>query len=404
MADKNKNIKIPFFKTAYEVKCDNAQKLYKLIDEYDLPASSIRQQGEKVLLNLPFYSSGYFERICTQNGFNVKKLRDGDVVRMVKRLIHRPGLIIGMLAAVLLIIYLKNIVLRFDIIIEDETIRKDIMNVLHQENIKVGTYIPDIDLVVVERALKQRVSGISWAGITRKGNSLIIDVIENIPAVKGSQNRLPSNLVATENAVIDNVRVVDGQLKKAVGSGVCKGEIVVSGIVEKNRSKWVDGKEIVEKSVRYARSIAEIEGTFERTVVFEQKLDDIVKQKTGEIFKQRYFHLFSADIPLFFSAKVGSFYSSQKLSCIGLAGTQIPVGIRTLTLEEYDFKPVKYSQDQAYELAIKKSEKYETNFLKQYEIMDKKVKKLKGNDSVRIEITYKLHGNVCEQAEFFIKK
>ena len=404
MKKRVKKERLHFFRVSYEVECESAQRLYKLLKEEKIPASNVREKDGKVKLEVPFYTARNFERLCADIGYQADRLAQGDMVTAAKRLLHRPGLIIGLLLIAAILIYLKNIVMRFDIISQDEKIRKDIMNVLKQENITVGTYIPDIDLVVVERALKQRVEGISWAGITRKGNSLIIDVVENIPAVKSSQSRLPSNLVATENAVINKVRVVDGQLCKAVGSGVCKGEVIVSGIVEKKKTKWTDGRENVETSVRYARSSGVVEGTFERKVVFEQKLNDIVKRKTGDVYEQKYLHLYSADIPLFFKEKSGNYYCSQELDSLSLAGRKLPVGIKTLKLEEYDFKPIRYTEDEAYRLALKKCDKYEVNFLGQYEIKKKTVRRSTAKGTVRAEVTYTLYGNICEEAAFFIKK
>ena len=395
---------IPFFKVSYRISGDDPQKLYKLLKAKKLRAQGICERGNGVYLRLPFYDAKRFVKACGQIGLEFEKIREGDAVRAAKRLLHRPGLIIGLLMIMLTVIYLKNIVMRFDIINDDEKIRSDIMNVLDEQGVKVGSYIPDIDLVVVERALKQKVEGISWAGITRKGNSLIIDVVENIPAEKGSQSRLPSDLVASENAVIDKVLVKDGQLVKTVGSGVCKGDVIVSGKVENKKTKWVDGKENVETTVRYTRSMGTVEGSFERTVVFEQKFDDIQKVSTGEVVKQRYLHLFSADIPLFFSDTIGNYTSHSRLSDISLAGVEIPVGIRTLTLEGYDYKPVRYTPEQAEKLALGKSEKYSVNFLGDYEIKDSRITKTVTEDSVRIRVDYKLYGNICQEAAFFIKK
>ena len=103
-----------------------------------------------------------------------------------------------------------------------------------------------IDLIVKKRALKQKVEGISWAGITRKGDTLIIDVIETEGDTKRESNRYPSNLVACENGVIEKIEVYDGQLKIPVGSGVTKGDIVVGGEIITSKSSWIEGKENVE--------------------------------------------------------------------------------------------------------------------------------------------------------------
>ena len=401
---KNRKPALPFFRIGYTVSGGSAVRLYRLLRENRVSAADVCEKQDGISLTVPFYNNRSFLRLCRENGFEAVKTGDGDVVRAVKRILKRPALVISLLIVFAVLLYLKDIVMRFDIMTEDEKIRSDIMNVLKEEGVSAGSYIPDIKFVVVERALKQRVEGISWAGITRKGNSLIIDVVENIPAQKGSFSRFPSNLVAKENAVIEKVRVQDGQLKTVVGSGVSKGDIIVSGIVENNKVTWKDGKQNVEKRVRYTRSMGTIEGTFERTVVFEQAFDDAVKKETGNVYKQRYLHLYSADIPLFFKAKTGSFYSDDELSSASIAGFMLPFGIRTVTLKEYDRKPVHYSQQEAIDLAKKKCEKYEKNFLSEYEIKDRKISFTADDKGVKMQVTYKLYGNICEEAAFFIEK
>ncbi len=404
MRNKRTKTAVSFFRCGYKITGSSYSKLYKVIKSSRLNAADMNEKSGKLYLTVPFYNSRCLRNICKANGYEIEKTSYGDAIRAVKRMIRRPALILGLFAVILVIMYLKNTVMRFDIINENETIRNDIMNVLKEEGVTVGSYIPDIELVNVERALKQRVSGISWAGITRKGNSLIIDVIENIPAEKGSYSRFPTNLVAKENAIIDKITLLDGQLMTVTGSGVRKGDIIISGIVEKKKSSWKDGKETVETNMRYTRSMGVVEGTFERTVVFEQKLDDIVKKETGNVFKQHYLNLFSADIPLFLKAKTGNYFTQESSSSAQIAGRKLPFGLKTLTLREYDYKPIKYSQQQAEELLKKKTEKYEINFLKEYKIKDKSVSVTSDDRSVKMNVTYKLYGNICEEAAFFIEK
>ena len=287
---------------------------------------------------------------------------------------------------------------------DDEQIKSRVIHVLNEEGVKAGTYIPGITLVEVERSLKQKVEGISWAGITRKGNSLVIDVVKTIPKAEGSYSRFPTNLIASENATIDKVLVLDGKLMIGVGNGVKKGDIIVSGKIDIENPGKTNEKGEKDITTRYTRSMGTIEGTFHREVSFEQKLDGIVKKETGKIIKQRYLHLFSADIPLFFKDKTGNYYSDTTLSCPQINGYEIPVGIKTLELREYDHKPVRYSAKQAEELTMEKIKKYESNFLKGYKILEKKEEKTIEKDSVKIKVIYKLYGNICEEAAFFIKK
>ena len=62
------------------------------------------------------------------------------------------------------------------------------------------------------------------------------------------------------------------------------------------------------------------------------------------------------------------------------------------------------SAKQAEELTMEKIKKYESNFLKGYKILEKKEEKTIEKDSVKIKVIYKLYGNICEEAAFFIKK
>ena len=134
------------------------------------------------------------------------------------------------------------------------------------------------------------------------------------------------------------------------------------------------------------------------------RFDDTVKKQTGNVYSQKYLRLFSADIPLFFKSKTGSFYTDEEVNNARVFGKDLPFGIRTLTLTEYDRKPIRYSKEQALDKCREKNSKYEKNFLSEYKIKNK-TESIKYTDKcVRLEITYSLYGNICEEAAFFIKK
>lgn len=403
---KKKSTKEPvtFFRCKYKIVGCNYQKLYKQLKDNKIHAEKMYEKNSELFVDIPFYNKKRLESICKENGCEAVNIQNGEIIKAITWAIHRPVLFISLFLMLFILLYLKNIVIRFDIKNKNEKIRSDIMNVLTEEGVTAGSYIPDIVLVDVERALKQRVEGISWAGITRKGNSLIIDVIENIPAEKSSYSRFPSNLVAKENATVEKVLLLDGQLKTVIGSGVRKGDIIISGTVETSKSKWTDGKENIEKTIRYTRSMGTIEGTFDRTIVFEQSYDDVIKQETGRKFTQNYLQLFNADIPLFFKSKIGSYYTNEKTSSASIAGKKLPFGIKTLTLTEYDRKPVKYNKQQAEEKVLEKCGKYEKNFLSEFKVKNKETKLEYNEKGVKLEVTYTLYGNICEEAAFFIKK
>lgn len=238
----------------YVITGDSFTKFFRRIMSDKLPVSKMCEKNEKLTLRIPAEHCKALERLCDELGLEYTATKRHGSFVLAKRFLGRGGLVIGTAAVMLSCFYLSNVVVRFDILSDDENIRKGVMSVLKEEGVETGTYIPSIDLIVTERALKQKVEGISWAGITRKGDTLIIDVIETEGDTKRESNRYPSNLVACENGVIEKIEVYDGQLKIPVGSGVTKGDIVVGGEIITSKSSWIDGKENVETKTSYARS------------------------------------------------------------------------------------------------------------------------------------------------------
>ena len=390
--------------TDYFITGDSFTKFYRRVMSDKLPVRKMCEKGEKLSLRIPAEHCKALEKLCGELGLDCTPAKRHGSFVLAKRFFGRGGLVIGTAAVMLSCVYLSNVVVRFDILSDDESIRKGVMSVLKAEGIETGTYIPSIDLIVTERALKQKVEGISWAGITRKGNTLIIDVIETEGDAKRESNRYPSNLVACENGVIEKVEVFDGQLKIPVGSGVTKGDIVVGGEIVTSKSSWVDGKENIETKTSYARSKGRILGTFERTVTFTQPFEDTAETMTGKNDTKRFFTVFDADIPLFISKPEGYWKNQQSYTPLSLFGLEMPFGITTCDLEEYKFSQTTLTEQQALDAVHHKAFLYEENFLSDYEIKGRQAEDKVTENGVSTTVTYTLYGELCREVEFFIKK
>lgn len=176
----------------YVITGDSFTKFFRRIMSDKLPVSKMCEKNGKLTLRMPAEHCKALERLCDELGLEYTATKRHGSFVLAKRFFGRGGLVIGTAAVMLSCFYLSNVVVRFDILSDDENIRKGVMSVLKEEGVETGTYIPSIDLIVTERALKQKVEGISWAGITRKGDTLIIDVIETEGDTKRESNRCPS--------------------------------------------------------------------------------------------------------------------------------------------------------------------------------------------------------------------
>ena len=389
----------------YRIASEDHTRLLNRISKEKLLYSNMKCTGEQLQLCVSLEHCIKFERICRAEGITPERIDIHGMLKFYRCLFNRPGLIVGVVLSALLMIYYSNVILTISIDTDSDEIRGKVMDVLYDEGARPGAYLPDTDLVLVERALKRQIDEISWAGISRTGSGIAVDIIETVTADKGITKGMPCDLIACENGVIEEIELIDGQLVKCLGSGVTKGETVVSGKIMTENTEWTSEGEVTSTQTRYVRSIGKIRGSFERTVVFEQKFDTEIKALTGKKDKLRYLEIFSADIPLFFSVPEGWYETEyEKKHYPEIGGLMLPMGWTEISLEEFDYRSQILTEDEAFAMAEKASYRYEQNFLKNYEIRGRDCKKETDKNGVRLTVTYELYGDICKESDFFIPR
>ncbi len=386
----------------YEINGGGAAAL-KYISAEGIPCFEMQQKGETLYLSCMAERRRQLEEFMEQHGIEYRRTGSRGIIFKIKKLL-RPGLILGGLAAAAAVIFLSNVVFRFEILSDDPEIRSGIMAVLDENGVKGGSFIPSLDLTVLERELKQNVEGISWAGISCDGTTLIIDVIANVEKPEQLRTRMPSDLVAKCDAVIDKVEVYDGQLMTTVGSGVRKGDVLVSGKIVTEKITYENGKEIRDEKVRYARSLGKIYGTFTRRETFTQPFEIQRRQPTGEEKDLKYLSVCDIDIPLFFGGSKGRYSETSDVRNISLFGLETPLNIKNVHLEEFYYRTETLDKEQAKAEAEKQEERFRNNFLCGYEIKKVDKKEKITENGVEITAEYTLYGEISEEMEFFMPK
>ncbi len=388
----------------YSVICAETQKLFSALKQQKINAYSISEKNGVLTLDIAFSEKRRFERLCRDIGAQAEIISRGGLIRAFEKAKKRSGLIVGAVICLAAMAVLKNYAVDIEILSDDEQIKASVMNVLYENGIAPGAYIPDIDLVETERALKQNVSGISWAGISVTDSTLIIDVIERLPQEKAANERMPCDLVASHDGVIEDIELYNGLLVKPLGSGVLKGDVIVSGSIPIKKTELQEDKFVTFDTVKYVRSVGKIYGTYEQTQVFEQPLTDTRLTVTPKTKTEKYLNVFSCKIPLFFKAQGGFYITKEKQKSLELLGVKTPIGITTRTLNEYSFETTYYTKKQAKALAAAQRERYEKNFLSDCEIKSRHTDVEYKKDRVVLTVKYKIYGEMGEESYFFINK
>lgn len=388
----------------YIITADGYMKLYNELLKNHLPAQNIIEKKGKLYLKLSYEYCKTFEEICKNNDLEYEISNEKGLHKIAKNYRKRIGLLVGFAVMVGIIIYMSNVVVNIQVLSDDDKLCEKVRTALTNAGITEGSFIPEINYTVAERSVRQQLDDISWVGITRKGSTLFIDIVENIPQAESTVHSLPSNLVACENAVIDRIDKIGGQVRIKPGSGVTKGDIIVSGEIAVYESKWVDGKEVIKKKTNYNRCKGNVYGNFERKITFFQSYDNRERYNTGNTDKVRSFNFFTWNIPLYRKMPDGYFTSHTQKKKFKLFGLDTPLGITETELTEYDFKTKKLNKEQAAAVLEQKFYKYEQNFLKDYKIKNRKVTVKAVKNGVYQTVDYKLYGVISKETEFFINK
>lgn len=380
-----------------------APRVYSFLAENRIEAASICESGGRLRLTVGAENAREIKAFLDKSSCEYETVRVTGLLRWLGIVRSKKGLVLGILLSAVLIRLMSGVIFRIEIASDDPALRQQILDVLSDNGIAPGRKTDKTDLTVVERQIKARVDGVGWVGISLDGSRLIVDIVDYTSKPEFTGRRLPTNIVSLENGTIDKVELLDGQLMKPVGSGVAKGDIIVSGEVVTDKLFYRDGKEEHEIKRRYTRSLGSIYGTFERRVTFEQDLISETTAFSGEEKNIWSVELFDLSLPAA-SAKGSYTVTETERFAPELFGLKLPVSLKKSTVREYSTAAHTLTEEQAFAAAEEQAEKYERNFLSGFEIKDRQVQRRTGEEGVTLEINYTLYGQIGKEVDFFIKK
>lgn len=248
----------------------------------------------------------------------------------------RSGLFAGAAAGMILMAVLSQFLWSYEIVGADHISEEAIRGVLAQNGIVPGVPKASLDVERVERGCLRQLDTLSWMSVNLQGCTACVEVREKDK--KPEIMRLePANIKAARDGVITDIRVRQGftQIKK--GSGVVKGQLLVSGVNQTGQG-----------GTRFVRADADIlaEYTEEKTLDLPAAFDyySLTENKTD----RKRLKCFWLELPLSLS-----FNRYEHTACtfreeaLTIGGRSVPVSVSTETSCELAPRTVRLSQKQA---------------------------------------------------------
>ncbi|WP_129596773.1 sporulation protein YqfD [Anaerophilus nitritogenes] len=188
----------------------------------------------------------------------------------------RKMFITGFIFCIFMIFMMTSFVWNIEIIGNEKTEEKDIINYLDKLGLYEGALKYKLDLSDIENSMMIKLDHLTWVGIHIQGTKAIVEIVEGIDPPKIIPKNIPCDIVATKKGVIEKVIARNGDALVQRGDIIKKGQKLITGQIQRE-----------EIDTRYVHALGEI---FARTYYEKEEeisLIDIKKIKTGNKFTRR---------------------------------------------------------------------------------------------------------------------
>jgi len=278
-------------------------------------------------------------------GISVRVADEGGFPRIMGRLFRRPGLCVGMLLSVVLLVLSTTVV--WDVRVSGNATLSDrsVKEILSSCGFGVGRSLIGFRADQTENAVLMADKRLAWVSINMRGTVAYVEVREmSTPPVQDTNT--PANLVAKIGGEIVRVELTRGNVLVAAGQWVGEGDLLVSGLY--------DSQQV---GIRYTHAEAKVYARTMRQFAIEIPLAHEEKQyapPSEAILVEKSLIFFGKSIK--FSNKTrndGEFYDIMKRVYVPFSdmGVGFPVSWHTTWQLPYTTSVQTYTYAEAEELA-----------------------------------------------------
>lgn len=259
-------------------------------------------------------SVGDFRRlrpVLRKSGIRVHILKKYGLPFKINRNRHRFGWALGPVVFILIVKLLSCRIWIIDVTGNKEVPASEIKSVCETLGIKEGVRISSVNTALQKQRLLLKADSLAWAAMNIEGCKLTVNVSEINSADNGGS--CICNLKAAADGIIQKIDISSGNCVVKAGDTVKKGDILVSGILEKPYGTL------------YVHSSGTVTAITERSITVSGKYRLEERRENGNTAKKRVLELFSFKIPLYLGSVRESFNSELKIKNARLLGTPLPI-------------------------------------------------------------------------------
>ena len=275
--------------------------------------------------------------------------RERGIPQFLRRYRQRFGMLLGILCAVLAVFFAERLVWDGRVTGNERLTTAYVKELLEEEGFGVGSYIPLVNTDRIENRILLRSEQVSWISVNITGNVAEVQIREREAAEEREKVTNPANLVAAKAGMIEEVRVLRGNVVVQAGKLVKKGDLLVSGLYDSNRVGF-----------RYTRAAGQVMARVTDEFLIEIPYEYEGIRYTGEEYCDKSLNFFGFSMNFSKnSRKEGVLYDKISIveNCSLFEGLRSPIEKRTDRYLAYERVNLTRSPAEAQELAYLALEK-----------------------------------------------
>jgi len=309
----------------------------------------------------------------------------------IRFLIHRHrrrwGFFTGFAFMLISLIVLSQFVWSVDVSGNERVSTNLILQTLSDCEFREGVYKGKINVTEIENKVLDKLYDLSWISINLDGCTAHVEVKERRPKPTVLSDNRPSNLVASQDGIIVKMEITKGKPIAQVGSGVVKGEMLVSGLYNDKKDNV-----ILEHSSGKVTAIVDVNKTF--------KISRNGTQKVGTYNKIFYsFVFFEKEIDLSFGqkSKLSEWRSKTDRHFISVFGLKLPIEVIEYTFSMDKTKKKYLGSKEAKELIKMEIEHFENDELYDAKILEKNITWSFEENNLTAKVDYVVNMDIAVQ-------
>lgn len=358
---------------------------------------NIRSDGQRASVDVSYFAARIARKLCSERGIAAELRLFYGLPYIVSKFLCRPGLIAGMIAA-LMIISLGNRVL-WDVRVEgnDRLTEGEIKAILTEHGVAPGARLDDLDIGMIQTAVEMSNEDIAWISVNVIGTVAYVEVVEAVtPHERSEPEGDGINLVAARDGVIVGFEVIAGEPVAEIGQTVRAGELLVSGLLDSERFGW---RAIGSKGRVFARTEYdfEVEIPYEYTVRYAEKSEICEISMIFFSFRQKFFKNYG-----FSGSEYDKIYSD--IYIYSSKGVTLPVGLSVVSAPIYTETAVTRTPSEAVDLAYFELNRMILAALPDAEILSKSFGGEENGDGTAYRLVCRVSciEDIAEEKEFYI--